>query len=194
VTIEQSHGKARPTLPRSGELKVVETAREPSEGRAEGGRFASGNRIAAGQRWKASIRKLLGKGATNETAASLARESFRLYLALLRELPSDGPSVRVLAALQARHAALAAHFTDRAGEFGFETEAGAGALDVALKHGQRAERLAVTTLDVATKLKGKKPRRSPWLVPATAAPSPAASKPAPPPAGQPEAKAEEAPL
>lgn len=159
MTIERSHGKARPTLPRSGDLRVVETAATPTEGRSPAGRFAPGNRIAQGSRWKASIRKLLGKGA-NEHAEGVARAAFRLYLALLRELPSDGPSVRMLAAMQAREAALAAHFTDRAGELGFETDKGAAALDLATKHGQRAERLAVTTLDVATKLRAAKPSKA----------------------------------
>jgi hypothetical protein len=150
--IERSHGKARPMLPRSSDLREVETVPSPTEGRSEGGRFGAGNSIASGSRWKGSIRKLLGKGATREEAESVARQAFRLYLALLREQPSDGPTVRVLAALEARHAALAAHFTDRAGELGFETDAGAAALETALKHGQRAERLAVTTLDVSTRL------------------------------------------
>lgn len=154
MSIEQSHGKARPTLPRSSDLEPVETVADPSEGRAPGGRFAPGNRLAEGQRWKASIRKLLGKGASTEQAANLAREAFRLYLAVLRGLPSDGPTVRMLAALQARHAVLAAHFTDRAAELGLETPAGAAALEQATKHGQRAERLAVTTLDIAVKTKG----------------------------------------
>jgi hypothetical protein len=159
LTIERSHGKARPTLPRSGDLRVVETAATPTEGRAPGGRFAPGNQVASGGRWKASIRKLLGDGSSAQ-AEPVARAAFRLYCALLRELPSDGPSVRSLAALQARHAALAAHFTDRADELGFETEKGAAALELATKHGQRAERLAVTALDVATKLRAAKPTKS----------------------------------
>lgn len=153
MTIEHSHGKARTTLPRSSDLSE-DTARDPSDGRAEAGRFAPGNRIAQGQRWKASVRKMLGKGASSEQAASIAREAWRMYLALLRGMPSDGPSVRLLVALQARHAVIAAHFTDRATELGLDTEAGASALEVASKHGQRVERLAVTSLDVASKLKG----------------------------------------
>ena len=159
MTIERSHGKARPTLPRSGDLRAVETAATPTEGRAPGGRFAPGNQVASGGRWKASIRKLLGDGSSAQ-AEPVARAAFRLYCALLRELPSDGPSVRSLAALQARHAALAAHFTDRADELGFETEKGAAALDLATKHGQRAERLAVTALDVATRLRAARPSKA----------------------------------
>jgi hypothetical protein len=160
VTLERSHGKLRPGLPRSGDLAVVESDRKPSDGRSANGRFAAGNPIAKGARWKASIRKLIGRGASNEEAESVARAGFRLYCALLRELPSDGPSVRSLAALQARHAALAAHFTDRAGELGFDTKDGAAAIESATKHGQRAERLAVTTLDVSTRLAASRPARN----------------------------------
>jgi hypothetical protein len=160
VSTEQSHGKARTVLPRSSDLTEVETVRDPSDGRSTSGRFAPGNRVAEGQRWKASVRRLLGKGASNETAAQVARQAWKLYLALLRELPSDGPSVRVLAALEGRHAALAAFWTDRAGELGFESEAGLLALEQATKHGQRAERLAVTCLDIATKLKAKSAKGS----------------------------------
>lgn len=159
MTIESSHGKARPTLPRSSDLRVVETAPTPTEGRDPGGRFGAGNQIASGSRWRASIRKLLGKGATNEQAEAVARQAFRLYCALLRELPSDGPSVRVLAALEARHAALAAYFTDRAAELGFDCDAGAAALEQATKHGTRAERLAVTCIDVATRFATAKPSK-----------------------------------
>jgi hypothetical protein len=148
---ETSHGKARPSLPRSNELAAVQSERDPLEGRDATGRFAPGNPISQGQRWKASIKKLLGRGATNEQAQSVAREAFRLYLAVMRELPSDGATARMLAALQARHAALAAHYTNQAAEAGLDTEAGKELLELASKHGQRAERLAVTCLDVATK-------------------------------------------
>jgi hypothetical protein len=181
VTTELSKGKARTTLPRSSDLRVVETVPDPTEGRSTGGRFAAGNRLAQGQRWKASIRKLLGKGATNEQAAALAREAFRIYLANLRAVPNDGPPVRVLAALLGRHTVLAGFFTDRAVELGIETDAGAAALEQATKHGQRAERLTVTMLDVASKLKDA--RRTPTTSPvarirAAARLSPAPTSPA----------------
>ncbi len=181
MTIEVSHGKARPTLPRASVLAVVDTAGNPTEGRAVGGRFAPGNRHAEGQRWKSSIRKLLGRGATTAEAEQLARESFRLYLALLRGLPSDGPSVRTLAALQARHVVLAARWANRAAELGFDSEDGIAADERSLKHGQRAERLAVTALDVATRLPKRARRQAdipPWLVavaPDQGAVAPAAS-------------------
>ncbi len=175
MSIETSHGKARPTLPRSSDLAVVDTVPNPSEGRAPFGRFAPGNRIAQGQRWKASIRKLLGRGATSAEAEALARESFRLYLALLRAMPSDGPSVRTLVALQARHVVLAARWANRAAELGFDSDEGIAADERALRHGQRAERVAVTALDVATRVATAK-RRSPahvpsWLRPAETPPA-----------------------
>ncbi len=152
MTFERSHGKSRPTLPRSSDLAPVETDRDPRQGRTAGGHFAAGNRVGVGARWKASIKRLLGRGASGEQAEQVAREAFRLYLAVLRDMPSDGASVRMLVALQARHAAIAAFFTDRAAFLGLDGPEGTAALDIAAKHGQRAERLAVTSLDVSTRL------------------------------------------
>lgn len=157
MTIEQSHGKARPTLPRASDLAPVETAREPSEGRAEHGRFAAGNRTAVGARWKNACRKLLGSFAEGnpEAAAAVARDSWRLFSATMRELPSDGAQVRQLAALGARHAALSAFFTARSADVGLDSDDGIRFGSIASQHGQRAERLAVTVLDIATKLAAK---------------------------------------
>jgi hypothetical protein len=151
VTIEHSHGKARPTLPRSSDLAATPAA-DPTEGRLSGGRFGDGNRFGEGQRWKSSIKRLLGRGATDSNTELLYRESLRLYMAVLRDMPHDGPAVRALAALQARHAAMAAHWTTRAVELGPETDEGLAAEDRASKHGQRVERLTVTMLDVARSL------------------------------------------
>ena len=72
-------------------------------------------------------------------------------------MPSDGSTVRGLLALRARHEALAGFWHAKAGELGLTSDAGIAAADQALKHGTRAERLAVTALDVATKL-AKKPK------------------------------------
>lgn len=168
MSIERSNGKARPTLPRASDLRRVQSAGNPTEGRDDAGRFAPGNRVSMGARWKNSVKRLLGRGASEETASGVARQAWGLYLAVMRDMPSDGTTVRMLAALQARHAALAAYFTDRAGELGLDTPAGTAALERATKDGQRAERLAVTALDVATKLAEAKPRSSTalpaWLV------------------------------
>lgn len=162
MTIEQSHGKARPTLPRSSDLAPVETVRDPSEGRTEGGRFAAGNRTAVGAKWKNACKKLLGSYASEnpEGAAQVARDSWRLFTAAIRELPSDGAQVRQLAALAARHAAMSAFFTARAAERGLDTPDGIAFGNLASHHGQRAERLTVTTLDVATKMAARSSSKS----------------------------------
>lgn len=59
--------------------------------------------------------------------------------------------VRGLVAQRARHEALAGFWTAKAAELGLESEAGLLATEQATKHGQRAERLAVTALDMAVK-------------------------------------------
>lgn len=153
--IERSHGKARPTLPRSSDLRVVEAERNPREGRTQGGHFAGGNRIGIGARWKNSIKKLLGKAADDSIAQAVGSDAWRVYLATLRAMPSDEAPVRSLVALHARHVAVAGFFTHRAAEAGLDTKEGLAFLDVASHHGQRAERTAVTALDVATKLAAK---------------------------------------
>lgn len=166
MTIEQSHGRARPTLPRSSELATPDTARDPRQGRTAGGHFAAGNRVGLGARWKASVKKLLGRSATEGTALIVQRDAWRVYLATLRALPSDAAPVRSLVALHARHVAVAGYFTDLGAEKGLDTPEGLACLDIASKHGQRAERLAVTALDIATKLavsdRGKS-APAPWL-------------------------------
>jgi hypothetical protein len=162
MTIEQSHGKARPTLPRSNELRVVQTARDPSEGRAAGGRFAPGNRLAFGAKWKATVKKLLGRAVDNATAEVVGRDAWKIYLATLRSMPSDDAPVRSLVAIHARHVAVASYFTNLAAEAGLESERGLGLLEVASHHGARAERTIVTAVDVATKLASKpKPKTDP---------------------------------
>jgi hypothetical protein len=155
MTIERSHGKARPTLPRASDLPAIETARDPSDGRGPGGRFAPGNRISIRQGEKAAVRKLLGRGATDGDVAIVARDSLRLFNGAMRDLPTDGQLVRCLGALYSRHASVSAYFNAKADEAGLASDAAQKLLDVALRHGQRAERLAVTMLDVSTKLAKK---------------------------------------
>jgi hypothetical protein len=175
VTIEQSNGKARPTLPRAGALRVSETVRDPSEGRDADGRATAGNRLAVGAGQKHATKKLLGSGATEGDAALVARDGLRLFYGALRELPSDGAVVRTLAGLYGRHAACSAYFSAKADEAGLGTPDGVAWADAALRHGQRAERLSVTMLDVATALAAAaasrprldasgKPALPPWFV------------------------------
>lgn len=158
MALEQSHGKARPTLPRSSDLSEVQTVREPTEGRGDGGRFAAGNRIAIGAKWKASVKKLLGRTGDDSATEVVGRDSWKIYLATLRAMPSDAAPVRSLVALHARHVAVAGYFTNRAAEVGLDTKEGLAFLEIASHHGQRAERTAVTALDVATKLAASQAR------------------------------------
>lgn len=164
MTIEQSHGKARPTLPRSSDLATVTgTDDERSRQRDSSGRFAVGNNAGIGRGAKAAVRRMLGRGAelTNPEALAVARDADRLFLDTLRELPSTGSTVRHLAALHARHAALAAFWSARASEAGLGTDEGTKAEEQATKHGQRQERVAVTMIDVATKLASRDPKADP---------------------------------
>lgn len=151
MTLEQSHGKARPTLPRSGDLAAVPTAGERPRQRAGNGRFSAGNSVACGRGWRASIAKMVGRDLKGEVEP-LARESWRMFRALLSELPHSGAQVSALVASRARSAVLSARFAAKAAEFGLDSPEGMKALDLSMKLDARAERLAVTAIDIATKL------------------------------------------
>lgn len=60
MTIEKSKGKARLTLPRSSDLTVPDTVGEPSGTRDAQGRFAAGNGVATGGKFKALIAQSFG--------------------------------------------------------------------------------------------------------------------------------------
>ena len=159
MTIERSQGKARPSLPRSRDLHPVrESAREPNRNRDAAGRFAVGNAASIGRGAKAAVRRLLGRDVeiTDAAALAVARDAERLFAATVRELPNDGSTVRQLAALYARHVSLAAWWAARASVAGLGTDEGIAAQAHASTHGVRGERLAVTMLDVATKLAATK--------------------------------------
>jgi hypothetical protein len=151
MSIERSHGKARPTLPRSRELAAAEAVESRTEGRDAHGRFTSGNAWAPGAKWRALIAEGLGRELPGE-AGVLGRRAYRLFRAFLADLPIDCASVRSLVAQRARAVALANAYAERGAEFGIATGDGAAAMAEALKWDARAERLAVTSLDVATKL------------------------------------------
>lgn len=168
MTIEKSHGKARPSLPRSSDLSLVVTASNPTAGRDEAGRFVPGNGVSKGARWKASLKKLLGPGSNEPEALIVHADAKQVCVATMRSMPCDLPAVRSLVALHARHVAVAGFFTVKASAVGLETEKGLAFLQVASDHGQRAERLIVTALDVASKLakaNAKTADASPWLEP-----------------------------
>ncbi len=171
MTIETSHGKARPTLPRSSDLQAVPApVGEPSASRDAAGRFAPGNVVGRGKGWKRAIARLLGRDVSDPVAVAVAHDAWTIFAACIRELPHDGPIVRGLVAQKARHDALAGFWAARAVEVGLTTDEGITAQTQATLHGQRAERLTVTALDVATKLAATRPRAptaadTPWFVP-----------------------------
>ncbi len=172
MTIERSHGKARPTLPRSNELPtVIDTDGQRNRGRDARGRFSPGNEGARGRGWKQAIVKMLGRDVDDPAALAVSADAWRLFAASMREMPSDGPTVRSLVALRCRHEALAAYWHARAVDMGLDTDAGIAATEQATKHGQRAERLAVTSIDIAVRMAKSRPTKQtlpPWFVEAPA--------------------------
>ncbi len=166
VTIERSHGKARPALMRSSDLQAADTVTNPTAGRGNGGRFAAGNRIGIGARWKATLKKALGSSSEGE-AGLVANDAMRVALNVLRSLPSDAAPVRVAVNIHARHVALHAYFTTKAEAAGLDTPRGLELLAVADRQSQRAERTLVTAHDIArvhAENGAKKPALPSWLV------------------------------
>lgn len=160
MSIERSHGKARPTLPRRRDLEAADADRDPCRGRDEHGRFASGNEAGTGRGWKAIVAKHLGRELQGE-AGPLAREALQLFRAELAQMPHDGPQVRQLVAARARSAVLAARYAMRAAELGLDTDVGQKAIELSMRLDARAERLAVTALDIASKLAKAEGKRKP---------------------------------
>jgi len=161
VTIEQSHGAARPTLPRSSDLTTVpEPVVSPSAGRGPDGRFAAANPWAAGAKWRSLIAEGLGRDLEGQ-AGELGKRAYRLYRAFLADLPCDCASVRSLVAQRARAAVLADAYARRGQELGLDHPLAGQAFSEAIKWDARAERLAVTSLDLSTKLSLVARRRKP---------------------------------
>ena len=146
---ERSHGKARPTLVRASDLQPTDSAPIPTDGRTADGRFASGNRVSVGNRFKRTLRKVLGDRADNGEAGIVAADARRVFSHVLRSLPSDAAPVRALLAVHARHLALHAFYTTKAAAAGLDTEEGLKLLEVADRQSQRAERVLVTVHDLA---------------------------------------------
>lgn len=164
MTIEKSHGKARPTLPRSGELRPArEAAGKPTGERDAHGHFAAGNAVGRNARFKHTIRKALGTkdaGATVDVKV-VTRDAMRVFSHVLAALPSDAPPVRVLVSMHARHVALNAYFTAKAEEAGLTTPTGLRLLDVADRQSQRAERVLISAQDLARVCAAEQQRRQP---------------------------------
>jgi hypothetical protein len=149
VTLERSHGKLRPALPRASDLEPVDTVAKRSDARAPDGRFAAGNRAAVAARFTHTIRKALGTKEATGDALVVARDARRVFGQVLASLPSDAAPVRALLAVYARHQALHAFYTVRAEALGLETPEGLALLAVADRQSQRAERVLVTCHDIA---------------------------------------------
>lgn len=149
MTIERSHGKARPILPRSSDLTPPEAVTKPPQGRTPGGHFAAGNRLGIGARWKATLKKALGNPSAEGDVGVVASDAARVMAHVLRSLPSDAAPVRVLVGIHARHVALNAYYTRLAERAGLDTPAGAKFLETADRQSQRAERTLVTVHDLA---------------------------------------------
>lgn len=89
---------------------------------------------------------------SNAVVRAVAEDAHRIYQAALATLPSDAAPVQQLAALHARHAALAAFYSGRAAELGLVSPEAVAAGELGVKHGQRAERCLVSCLDVACRI------------------------------------------
>lgn len=152
MSIEYCRGKARPTLPRLGDLAVVIPAAIPSTPRTADGRFAPGPSADRGEN---RVRELIADGLGRDlegTAGELGRLAVRLYRGLLRDLPCVSTSVRSLVAQRARAATLADAYARRGADLGLDHPLAAQCFDQARLWCARAERLAVTSLDISNKL------------------------------------------
>lgn len=168
MTIERSHGKARPTLPRASDLRPHQSEANPRDGRTPGGHFAAGNRHSVEARVKHSIKKALGSRKSDGEAGIVSRDAVRIFGAFMRSLPSDAMPVRAMAALAARHHALSSYYAAKAVEAGLTTPEGMKLQEASDRQSQRAERVLVTAEDLAAthaKAAAKGADAAPWLLP-----------------------------
>jgi hypothetical protein len=153
----RSQGKARPSLPRPGELRAIETARDPSEGRAPGGRFAKGNAVSRDSGVKnITTRATSGDGLAPDEKL-VARDTAKLLRAVLGELPTAGAIVRQLAYSFARESVIAALYDGMANRAELRTPDGKKLVELASFHRQRAERLSVTLLSESSAIHKARP-------------------------------------
>lgn len=113
------------------------------------GRFAEGNKASAGSHWRAEIRKQLGVLAADDETRRLANEAQYLFRCLMRDMPVDGAGVSALVASRARATVLAAWFAAESARVGMTSDRGMKLLDTSMKLDARAERLAVTAIELA---------------------------------------------
>lgn len=152
MSTRRSHDVARTELPRSSELATVpEPERTRTEGRDGSGRFTSGNPWAPGAKWRSLIAEGLGRHLTGG-AGKIGKRAYRLYRAFLADMPCDSATVRSLLAERARAQALADFYAELGLRTGPHKPEGLAHLAESRLWGQRSERLAVTALDVSTRL------------------------------------------
>lgn len=150
MSIERSHGKARPTLPRASALQPLGSAPDRSDGRTPDGRFAPGNRASVGSGFRRTTKKLLGPtGADSSQERIVRRDAWRVFVATMRTMPSDAAPVRTLIGLHARHVALAALYAQLASEATLGSAASLKLQEAADRQSQLATRVLVTALDAA---------------------------------------------
>lgn len=162
---ERSKGKARPRQVRSSDLVTMpRTDSDRPRQRDASGRFTPGNAAAIGRGAKAQIKRQLGRGVnvTDEAALLVMKDANRLFGETMLTLPSDDPTTRQLCALYCRHASMASFWSAQASVAGLGTDEGIAASEQATKHGQRAERVAVTMLDVARTMAASRPQADPF--------------------------------
>jgi hypothetical protein len=160
MALERSKGKLRPGLPRSSDLHTV-PAGEPDGNRDTGGRFEKGNTVGTRRGIRALIKRHLGRDGTNAETESVYRETTTLFGGFMKSMPTEADVVQDLAARQARASVFSARFAAQALEVGIFTDKGRQLLEMSIRFDQRAERLMVTALDVATKLAESERKQAP---------------------------------
>lgn len=150
MTIERSHGKARPTLPRSSDAQAVEdTDGKPTEARGPHGHFGRGNRTALGSGLIHASKKLTGNRDATGDGGLVTRDARLLLSHILRSFPSNAAPVRILAAVAARHFALNGFYVARAEQAGLDTAEGIRFVELAARESQRAERTLISAQDMS---------------------------------------------
>src|SRR5688572_6380587 len=97
MTIEQSHGQARPTLPRSSDLLAAKQDQNGQQESTTGARTAPLPRLRFDKSWNEYFAQQLGRDAEGG-AGELGEKAWRLYRGLLKELPCVTVSVRACVA------------------------------------------------------------------------------------------------
>lgn len=159
MSIRHEHGKARPQPPRSKDLPAVIAAppAPAANERDSAGRFQPGNRAAVGTGFTRAVRHALARSGDSQASQDVARSAGRLYDAVLADLPATPAVVAQTVSAYSTAAALTEWYSSAASIAGHDTEQGIAYLELALKCGARAERLAVTASDLAQRHAARAP-------------------------------------